>query len=358
MKILIVAGGTGGHIIPALTFGEWIKDNFPQHKIQFVSGSRPLEAEIYENHEVRPYVLPLAGSPLGKKELTSFLTRSFGVIRSTLDIRKLIRREKSDLCILFGGYVSLPVLVAAHLCGVPVLVHEQNAGAGKLTKLASSWGDPILSGWNVCEPLAKGSFIPVGVPVRKINRLQVLEAWNILHVGYSLPKGPIVVVMGGSLGSVSIYRTICEVASEADLKDITFLLVGGKGSQYGVLSRNVIAIERCWDLGALISVASVAIVRGGASSLYEMATYGIPSIVIPWEESSGDHQVLNAMQFAKQYGGCVWQQNESKVSLITRIVDLVNSGKDLSEVDHAKRRTNVNEKIWKEICLKTGREIL
>jgi UDP-N-acetylglucosamine--N-acetylmuramyl-(pentapeptide) pyrophosphoryl-undecaprenol N-acetylglucosamine transferase len=358
MKILIVAGGTGGHIIPALTFGKWIQENFPNNSIHFVSGSRPLEAEIYKNHEVKPHVLPLEGSPLGKKELRSFLTRSFGVIRSILNIRRLIRRERPDVCLLFGGYVSLPVLLVAHLCRIPVLVHEQNAAAGKLTRLASRLGDPVLSGWNDCEPLPERSFVPVGVPVRKINRLQVLEAWNILHVGYSLPKGPIVVVMAGSLGSISIYRTICDVASEADLRDITFLLVGGKNSHCGLLPENVIAIERCWDLGVLLSVADGAIVRGGASSLYEMATYGIPSIVIPWEESAGNHQVLNAMQFVKQYGGSVWQQDEPKVSLINRIGVLVNMGKDLSEADEAKRRTDVNEKIWKEICLKTGREIL
>jgi UDP-N-acetylglucosamine--N-acetylmuramyl-(pentapeptide) pyrophosphoryl-undecaprenol N-acetylglucosamine transferase len=134
--------------------------------------------------------------------------------------------------------------------------------------------------------------------------------------------------------------------------------VGGKNSHCGLLPENVIAIERCWDLGVLLSVADGAIVRGGASSLYEMATYGIPSIVIPWEESAGNHQVLNAMQFVKQYGGSVWQQDEPKVSLINRIGVLVNMGKDLSEADEAKRRTDVNEKIWKEICLKTGREIL
>lgn len=358
MKILIVAGGTGGHIIPALTFGKWIKENYPQHDIQFVSGSRPLEAEIYKSHEVEPYVLPLAGSPLGKKELTSFFKRSFGVIKSTLSIRRLVRRERPDICLLFGGYVSLPALVVAHLWGIPVLVHEQNAGVGKLTRLASRWGDTILSGWNVCKPLVEGAFVPVGVPVRKINRLQVLEAWNILHVGYSLPKGPIVVVMAGSLGSISIYRTICDVASEADLQDITFLLVGGKDSTSGPLPENVVAIERCWNLGALISVASGAIVRGGASSLYEMATYGIPAIVIPWEVSAGNHQVLNAMQFVRQYGGSVWQQNEPEVSLINRIRVLVNLGKDLSEAEKVKRRTDVNQKIWKEICLKTGREIL
>lgn len=356
-KIAIVAGGTGGHIIPAIAFGNWGESMHNEYIFQYICGTRPIEAEIYGNYGIKPYKLPLEGSPLGKKSLFSFFSRSAAMLKSLHLAFKLLKETKPDMCLLFGGYISFPILLAAHSRCIPVIVHEQNARAGKLTRLASAMGDRILAGWGECVPLAENRFKTVGVPVRESNRLQLFEAWNILHIGSKVPKGPIIVVMGGSLGSRTIYGTICTLAARREMEGITFLLVGGNGVVTNFPS-NVISMGKCWDLGALISLASAAVVRGGASTLFEMAVYHVPSIIIPWKESAANHQLMNATCFIKDYGGFIWHEDDAIEALVQNVVDLVNLKNPLSDVEKETDRLSVNEKICEEIRVTIGREIL
>ncbi len=357
-KILIVAGGTGGHIIPAISIGKWINDNHPECSLIYVCGERPIEDEIYSRYGIDPVVLPIEGSPMGTcNPLTSY-QRSISIFRSFFKTWRVLRKEKPSVCILFGGYISFPVLIISTLMGISSVIHEQNARAGKITRIASRLRKKVLSGWDVCEPLPFNRFKTVGIPVRKFNRLQDLEAWNILHVGSKLPEGPIIVVMGGSLGSKSVFDHICTIASRDEMNMITFLLLGGTGVCSGDIPGNVVLVPRTWDLTAPFSLADAAVVRAGASTLYEMALYGIPCVVIPWESASEDHQAMNAEIFVKQYGGLIWDENDSILSLITKIRDVIDIKKPFSDAQIEAGRVRVTEKIWEETFLTTGREIL
>ncbi len=357
-KILIVAGGTGGHIIPAISFGNWIKDNHPECSLMYVCGARPIEVEIYSRYGIDPVVLPIEGSPIGTCNVLSFYKRSISIFRSLFKTWRVLQKEKPLVCLLFGGYISFPVLITSSLMGISSIIHEQNARAGKITRIASRLRKKVLSGWDVCEPLPLNRFKTVGIPVRRFNRLQDLEAWNILHVGSKLPDGPIIVVMGGSLGSKSVFEHICTIASRDEMKKITFLLLGGKGVCSGDIPGNVVLVPRSWDLSAPFSLADAAVVRAGASTLFEMALYGIPSVVIPWESAAEDHQAMNAGFFVKQYGGLVWNENDSILSLTTKISDVIDIKKTFSDDQIEAGRVRVSEKIWEETFLTTGREIL
>lgn len=356
--ILIVAGGTGGHIIPAISFGNWIKEHNPEFSLVYVCGSRSIEEEIYREYCIDPIVLPIAGSPLGKRNVISFCSRSIGIFKSILKARRLIEMKKPSRCILFGGYTSFPVLLAALSKGVTSIVHEQNTRAGKLTRIAFKLKTKVLAGWEECDPLPMNAYETVGIPVRKFNRLQDLEAWNILHVGSKVPEGPIIVVMGGSLGSKSVFRNICSIASMHEMKRITFLIVGGEDSSPGDVPSNVVLMGRFWDLSPVFSIADAAIIRAGASTLYEMATYGIPTIVVPWKGAADEHQEANAQFFVRQYGGFVWNEDDSALSLMTQIRNVIQIKRPLSDAEKDAKRVRVNQKIWEEMFLTTGREIL
>ena len=165
-KIILAAGGTGGHIWPALSFGAWINKNHAECEVRYVCGSRPLEREIYAAAKAEPVVLPVDGSPLAGRGAGQKLARMRALLASYGRASSLVKDFRPDAALVFGGYLSLPVIMACRRAGVRCALHEQNARAGKVTRLASKLGMEIYSGWSECEPLPKKKFIRTGVPVR------------------------------------------------------------------------------------------------------------------------------------------------------------------------------------------------
>ena len=151
-RVLIVSGGTGGHIFPAVVFGRWL-ERHRDASVSYLSGARPLEAEIYAALGVAPRRLPLEGSPLGVRSPGQVLRRSFALVSAFTEASRCIVETRAEAVVLFGGYVSLPPLWVCLLRGIPVVVHEQNAVAGRVTRLASRLGVAVASGWKECEGL-------------------------------------------------------------------------------------------------------------------------------------------------------------------------------------------------------------
>lgn len=307
--ILLVAGGTGGHILPAISFGAWLNQYKPEYAVRYLTGSRPLEREIYQASEVTPLVMELEGSPMGVSGLKS-LGRWWRMIRSLFQARRIIAGENPVVCVLFGGYISLPVLLACRLGGIPAALHEQNARAGRVTGLAHRLGVLILCGWSECVPLQKGEFTEVGVPIRPFEMTSRSEAWERLQVGRPLPAGPIVLVLSGSLGSANLRAFVDQAARSAAFKEWTFILMGAERQSEGA---NVIELPKRWDIAPLYGIADVAIARAGASTLFELMLMGIPALLLPWMESSGGHQLLNARLFEKMGCGVVWDEKNSEL---------------------------------------------
>lgn len=304
LKILLVAGGTGGHIWPAISFGKWINNSKPDISLNYICGNRPLEIEIYNSAEVEPNILPVDGSPLSGTPYMK-LKRIKGQFMAFSHAKTIIINTKPDICILFGGYVSLPVLFACMILKIQVVMHEQNAYAGKVTRLASMLGVDILSGWSECIPLQPEKYTTTGVPVRMFEEIAPELAWSKLELPEIMPIGPKVVVFSGSLGSQSIKDLICEAASKKEFRDWTFILPALTDLQEKV-GNNVYLLPKTWNASLLFSLADMAVIRAGASTLTEVGTLGIPSLVIPWREAADDHQYYNALAFLAGNSGILW----------------------------------------------------
>lgn len=319
-RLFLVAGGTGGHICPAIAFGEWLASRVGNLEITYVSGSRPLEKEIYGNAGLEAIILPCEGSPTATKGIAS-LTRWWQIFRAVGKMNRLFRERKPDACVLFGGYVSFPALAAGRLQGVSVLVHEQNAVAGRVTRLGARWGARLLSGWDECRPFSQNQFVPVGTPVRSMRRLPRREAWNKLGLG-EFPGGINCLVLGGSLGSRSLSERILEISRLADFREWSFLVMG-KESGDNHLSDRVWGIPRRWDMDTLYSLADIAVSRGGASTLSELRAWAIPALVVPWPGSRDDHQSVNAQLFSGGGNGLVWDEVQGNVAeLVAKLQQL------------------------------------
>ena len=307
-KIALVAGGTGGHIFPAISLAKWIKVNRPDTEVIFFSGNRQLEQDIYNNSGIAPIVLPLQGSPLSGNLSTKF-KRVCNLIRSFFISNGYLREEKPDFVLFFGGYISFPVYLCAKLRSIPVALHEQNACAGKVTRLFAKFGERIFSGFKICLPLDADKVIYTGIPTRKFDLLPKEVALEELALPHDLSKGKIVLVLTGSLGSKTIKDTILALSSDKNFAGINFILpaASDKATQAG---KNIWLLPRIWKTELLFSLADVIIARAGASSLAEIADLAIPAIIVPWDGAKDDHQYFNACEFVRENNAILLDEDE------------------------------------------------
>ncbi|MBQ7543699.1 MAG: UDP-N-acetylglucosamine--N-acetylmuramyl-(pentapeptide) pyrophosphoryl-undecaprenol N-acetylglucosamine transferase [Synergistaceae bacterium] len=286
-KVLIAAGGTGGHIFPAIVFGKSLQAE--GDSVEWMCGSRELERTIYGAEGISPMCLPLAGSPLGTKSPLKILGRIADVVKSIVIAFRHVKTF--DAVYLFGGYISFAPLIAAKLRGIPVTLHEQNTVAGKVTRLASRMGAEIHTGWPVCEGIK--NFRYVGIPVREPVRLPREEA--LRRLGLDLPAGSKVVgIAGGSLGSGPLSEKLKETAALCGGYEFVFL-----SSKERKDDGNAHYIPSQWDMNPFYSACDVLVCRAGGSTLAEALKWELPTISIPWPGAMDNHQQKNALEFVK-----------------------------------------------------------
>jgi UDP-N-acetylglucosamine--N-acetylmuramyl-(pentapeptide) pyrophosphoryl-undecaprenol N-acetylglucosamine transferase len=345
---LLVAGGTGGHIMPALAFGQWIRERRPGVEVRYLCGTRALELERYRASSIEPMTVDMKGSPLGAPK-GRMLRRWLDVFSGYWRTRNLIRETNPDLCFMFGGYVSTSSVLICRRRRIPSVMHEQNAHAGKITRMGYSLGIPVASGWENCDPFGAGTFTPVGVPIRPLDLIEKGAAWDSLELPAPLPEGPIVVAMTGSLGSRRIKDIIKALAGRAELFDMTFVVVDPKALAPIRELDNLFLVPQRWNASAFYSVSDVVVARAGASTLSEITAMEIPAVMIPWSGAANDHQMKNAMAATNRGRFKIWSDELGDMS------DLAGKLRDLqilpalSRGDTMKKMYNVAENICERL---------
>lgn len=323
-NILIVAGGTGGHVWPAISFGKWISLNKPDFNVHYSCGSRSLEREIYESADINPNILQIEGSPFSGSSVSQKIHRFLALVVGYNKARRILKELNPVCCVLFAGYISFPFMIACKSLKIPLALHEQNAYAGKVTRIAKKLGIDIYTGWCECKPLPIGTYTPVGVPVRSFDNIKKVSAWKELGFSEEMPTGVKVVVFTGSLGSTPIKKMICELAGKDRYKNWSFILPS-VSNKVEKPHANVYFLPKIWNASLLFSLADIAITRAGGSTLTEIGTLGIPSIVIPWRQAADDHQFYNASIFTAENEAVIWNETsdlsdfEIKLSKIHKI---------------------------------------
>ena len=322
-SILVVAGGTGGHIFPALVFGRWLE----RHRgasVTWLSGSRPIEATIYASAGVTPRRLSLEGSPLGVRSPGRVLKRSLSLFSAFGETSRCLAESRPRAAFLFGSYVSLAPLLLCRLRKIPVVVHEQNAVAGRVTRLAARLGARIAAGWPEC--LGVKNFTTVGIPTREPTRLPRAEALSRLCPGLSGDRlggsTKIVGVAMGSLGSRPLAEKIIEAAGELAGRKVALVLLGDAPDGMEA-PENVLFVGRRWDMDPFYSLCDVLVCRAGGATLAEALRWGLPTVTVPWAGAAEGHQERNARCFAAMGDGVVWHEGIT-VSLAAAIEDQLN----------------------------------
>ena len=304
--IVVTGGGTGGHVYPVLA----VLDEMPSIRVVWIGSGSQLERRILEGRPLRYY-----GIPTGK------LRRYFS-LQNIIDLFKFVAgffaslvillREKPKLVFSKGGYVSVPPVAAARLLRVPSITHESDLRPGLATRINSRFADRVLvsfpgSGEFFDERL-RGKVIHTGNPIRKILLSGDGQKGRAL---FGCPANqPLLLVLGGSLGSASINRLVLDAMDR--LRRNCFVVHQlGSGHLDGMQAQSNYYPASYFhdDLAHIFAAADLVLCRSGANTLWELAALGKPSVLIPLPlgSSRGD-QIENAEFFAQAGAATVLQQ--------------------------------------------------
>lgn len=326
-RVLISGGGTGGHIFPAISIANAIKNRFPDVEIKFVGAENRMEMQRVPAAGYEIVGLPVSG--FDRKNLFRNVKVLLRLWKSIRLARRVVREFKPQIAIGVGGYASGPTLKAAQRMGVPTLLQEQNSYAGVTNKLLAAKAGRICVAYDGMEHFFPAErIIKTGNPVRKnllTNSMTQAEAKSAL--GFD-PARQLVLVVGGSLGA----RTINEAVGNA-LDTIT---AGGRqllwqtGKNYAdteVVRRaadykDVKATAFISDMDVAYRAADLVVSRAGAGSISELQLLGKPVILVPSPNVAEDHQRKNALALADRDAAVMILDADAAAKLPEAIVRL------------------------------------
>lgn len=310
--VILTGGGTGGHIFPALAIGEALQRINPELKLLYVGGTGKMESRLVPERGIVFVGIPIDGlqRSLSIKSILRNLSLPFKVARSMASCFSLLGRVGVSGVVATGGYVCLPVLLAARIRGVPYVMNEQNAFPGLVTRMMSNGARKVYLGMSDAKKhlsLNESKVLVSGNPVRSdLGQLTKVEACtrlgsnSIFASGAPLaPDRPILAVLGGSLGA----RTL-NLAVESNLLPIEqscVQVIWQTGAKYvlpesakSTLPSSVHLVPFIDDMPAVYAAADLVVCRAGALTLSELAAAGRPAIVVPSPNVTDDHQTHNA----------------------------------------------------------------
>ncbi len=323
MKILFAAGGTGGHINPALAAAGEIRERYPDAEILFVGAKGKMEAKLVPNAGFNLKTIRIAGfqRKISIENIFRNILAIIYLVLSPLSVRKIIKDFAPDVVVGFGGYVSGPVVQMAAKMGIPTAIHEQNAYPGVTNKTLAKTVDRVMLTAEEAEKhlSPKNSPVVTGLPVRgEMLRADREKSRKELKIK---DNQKLVLSMGGSLGALTINNAMVDLIGEYHKNDNLYFLhamgqyglwVPDKLKEKGVQTegKNVEIREYISDMDRCMSAADLVICRAGASSLSELQALGKASILVPSPNVSENHQFHNAMALVNKGAALVVEEKD------------------------------------------------
>ncbi|MCD7722508.1 MAG: undecaprenyldiphospho-muramoylpentapeptide beta-N-acetylglucosaminyltransferase [Clostridiales bacterium] len=341
MKILFAAGGTAGHINPALAVASYIKEKYPESEILFVGTDDHMEARLVPNSGFDFKSIQISGflrsfSPGAIKHNIKTL---FLILKSSSQSKKIIADFAPDVCVGFGGYVSGPVLKCAVKMKIPTCIHEQNAFPGITNKALAGEVDRVMLTVQAAEERmnAKNKCVVTGLPVRG-ELLSADREMSRAKLGINDDK-PLVLSFSGSLGAKPINDAMAPILLE-NAKSKKYYHIhsfGTNGGEYmEIFSQNgftngrlgTVEVRRYIDdMDVCMAAADLVIGRAGASTLSEIEALGKASILIPSPYVAENHQYFNALALKEKNGAQIIEEKDLTSAALSDMIDSILSDK-------------------------------
>ena len=348
IRVIISGGGTGGHIFPALSIANKLKELNPETEILFVGADGRMEMERVPAAGYDIIGLPVAG--LQRKLTLSNFALPFKVIRSIRMAKKVIREFKPDIAIGVGGYASAPLLWAAGKLGVPTLIQEQNGFAGLTNKILGKKAKCICVAYEGMERFFPAErIVMTGNPIRKEIVPATEEMKKEAFEFYGLdPEKKHLLIVGGSLGSGTLNnamkRWICEGCPGGE--DIEIIWQCGKHYKPSIDAfmnearekgmkgvENIQHSDFIKRMDLAYAAADVIISRSGASSISEMCAAHKAAIFVPSPNVTEDHQTHNAMALVRRDAGMIVTDAEAGEKLMRTACELIGNPEKIALIE-------------------------
>lgn len=315
--VLIMAGGTGGHVFPALAVAQGLRDRGVA--VVWLGSRRGLEARIAPPSGVSMEWLAISG--LRGRGVLVLLLAPWTVGRAVLQALAIIRRIKPGAALGMGGFVSVPGGLAAWLTGVPLLIHEQNTVAGYANRLLARFARRVLLAFPGALPASR-SCTRTGNPVRR-----ELLAIEPPRARFAARSGPLrILVLGGSQGARVLNRKVpaglarlsvdCEVLHQAGRSNADDVR-----SAYRRLGLQTEVREFIQDMAEVYAWADIAVCRAGALTLAELTAVGLGAVLVPFALAADDHQTRNAQYLVERGAARLIAESELSADALAETIE-------------------------------------
>ena len=353
MKVVITAGGTGGHIFPALALISKLKEKDKNVEILYIGTTNRMEKDIIPKEWI-PYIgIEMKG--LNRKNIFKNIDVMKTYLKAVSKAKAELTKFKPDIVIGFGGYISAPVIYAAHKLKIKTIIHEQNSIPGVSNKFLSRYVDKVLVSFKESiKDFPNDKTIYTGNP--RSEQIKDIEKIDKTTLGFKKDKALIIIVMG-SLGSLTMTKKLKETLPLFKNKDYQVLLITGKDyyDEYKdiKLSSNVKIVPFYNNLIGLMKDADLIVTRSGASTIAEITSIGLPAIMVPSPYVTNNHQYVNAKSLEDD-GACIILKEEDfdKNSLVDLLDKTINDKKKLNSMRSALLKRGVTDsatRIYEEI---------
>ena len=342
MRVIISAGGTGGHIYPALAIINKIKEKEPNSEFLYIGTHDRMEKDIVPKYNIPFEQIEIYGFNR-KKILKNFKTINC-LIKANKKCKKLIKEFNPDIVIGVGGYVTVPVIKVAKKLGYKTFIHEQNSIPGKANTYLSNFVDLIGVSFDSSKNyFPKEKTILTGNPCSEA----ALTVKECDKKEFNLTNKPLVLFVMGSLGASKVNDFLIKTMSLFNNKDYEILYVTGKSDYEKIKQINfpktVKVVPYIEKITRIMKKTDIIVTRAGASTLSEIVALKLPSIIIPSPYVPNNHQYKNAMALVNQNAAIMIEEKQLKGDILVRTIDnLINDKNKISNLKNNLSKMQVN----------------
>ncbi len=350
IKVILTGGGTAGHVWPLISVWQELKSYSYKYKFDFlfVGSKNGPEKKLIQTQGIK-----YAGINSGKlRRYFSFenFIDPFKVIGGFFASIKIISSFKPDVIFAKGGYVTLPLVLAAKMCKIPIIIHESDIVMGLANSIEAKLANKVCVGWpaQFYNNIPINKIVYTGNPIRK-------EFSKFLLTSYTLSHKPVILITGGSQGAHFINEIISKIINELVKKYHLIHVCGQKDYEWlkKYENDNYKLYNFTDKMPELMAKSDLIISRSGANTLAEISSLAKPSILIPLPSAANNHQVKNAEIYAKKNAAIVLQQNSLNPNNLLDIINNLMSDKKLLEAMSAQTKSlfhpDSSEEIAEEI---------
>lgn len=359
IRIIISGGGTGGHIFPAVSIANAIKEQHPEAEILFVGAEGRMEMQRVPAAGYQIIGLPVAG--FDRKHLLKNISVLIKLMKSQIKARRIIKEFKPDAAVGVGGYASGPTLKVARSMGIPTLIQEQNSYAGVTNKLLAKKACKICVAYEGMERFFdKEKIILTGNPVRQNLLNQQMSREDAIRSFNLDPTKKTVLIVGGSLGARTINNCVLNGLDQIRQSGVQFIWQTGKfyineakekvgqAENYPMLHTT----DFITDMAAAYSAADLVISRAGAGSISEFCLLGKPVILVPSPNVAEDHQTKNALALVAKDAALYIKDAEASEKLLKTAIETVQQPETLKKLS-----TNIAKLAFKDSANTIAEEV-